>query len=149
MPNNGSEPPQKNQPEDRWKYAGMSDAQIQAEKAREQKLMAIQADMRKIERMAQEDNLSRHKKIKKELMSETPGTKVEYKDIAERLKELEKKNFTSNFTSQDRDKHQNAFRNRTDPPEVGKYFPKEPTALGYKSRATNFGNTNKYSESAQ
>ena len=55
--------------------------------------------MRKIERKTQEDSLSKHKKIKNQLKIEKQGANVEYKDIAERIKELEHKNFTTHFKS--------------------------------------------------
>ena len=119
----------------------MSDAQIQAEKAREQKTLAIQAEMRKIEKKTQEDSLSTHQKIRMQLRQEKKVPIVEYKEIAERMKELESKNFTYNFTTCTRYQHDNAFRNKTDPPEVGKYRPKEPTAIGVNSRFTKFGYT--------
>lgn len=105
IPNNGSDAQPKNQPEERWKYAGMSDAQIQAEKAQEQKTLAIQAEMRKIERKAQEDSLSQYQKIKIQLKQEKKVPKIEYSEIADRMREIEAKNFTSNFTTCTRDQH--------------------------------------------
>jgi hypothetical protein len=38
--------------------------------------------------------------------------------------EYNKKNFTSNFISTTRDQHQHIFRNKTQPPDVGKYNPR-------------------------
>ena len=45
-------------------------------------MIAIQNEMRKIEKKAQEDELSRHAKIKMQLKQEKKGGKIEYKDVA-------------------------------------------------------------------
>lgn len=61
--------------------------------------------MRKIERKAQEDSLSQYQKIKIQLKQEKKVPKIEYSEIADRMREIEAKNFTSNFTTCTRDQH--------------------------------------------
>lgn len=52
-------------------------------------MQAIQAEMKKIEHKAQADAQSQYRKIKLQIQNENKGQKVNYKQIAERIKELE------------------------------------------------------------
>ena len=44
-------------------------------------------------------------------------------DISKQMMEINRRNLTANFQATSRDQHQYIFRNKTDPPEVGKYHP--------------------------
>lgn len=45
------------------------------------------------------------------------------KEVADKVNEINKKKCSSNFVSTSRDRRQFIFRNKTFPPEVGKYSP--------------------------
>ena len=78
--------------------------------------------------------LTERQRVKKELQA-AGGKKarVTEEDVAKKMRENGMKNLTSNFTVTSRDRHQFIFRNKTGPPDVGKYNPNtalvEPTPM--------------------
>ena len=60
---------------------------------------------------------------------------------------MHKKNCTGNFITTSRDQHQFAFRNKTDPPDVGKYNPRM-NSVDKKSVATKINKSIDYLEVA-
>ena len=86
--------------------------------------LTIDTEMRKIEDQMKVQQMSRTKKIKKELQKKFgKESKVTEQDISKQMMEINRRNLTANFQTTSRDHHQFIFRNKTDPPEVGKYHP--------------------------
>lgn len=78
--------------------------------------------------------LTEKQRVKKELQAAAGRKKtVTEEDVARKIRELGMKNLTSNFAATSRERHQFIFRNKTGPPDVGKYNPNtslvEPTSL--------------------
>ena len=51
------------------------------------------------------------------------GKKITDKDVTDKVMEINKKNCSPSFQVTSRDRHQFIFRNKTNPPDVGKYRP--------------------------
>lgn len=56
-------------------------------------------------------------------------SKITDKDIENKLFDQKKKDFTSNFKSYSRDRRNQIFSNKTNPPPVGQYHPKKEKVL--------------------
>jgi hypothetical protein len=50
--------------------------------------------------------------------------KITEKEVQLKLLEENRKNFSSNFITTSREQHQHTFRNKTMPPDIGKYNPR-------------------------
>ena len=62
-----------------------------------------------------ESELTEFQKMKKKLKN----SKVSEKEVIQKLLELKKRDFTSNFKSYSRDRRMEIFSNKTNPPPVG------------------------------
>jgi Spy/CpxP family protein refolding chaperone len=83
----------------------------------------IDFNMKKIEQDIQLQNMSLTQRVKRELIEQLGKKKVTDKDIKERVEEISRKNCSPSFQVTSRDRHQFIFRNKTNPPDVGKYSP--------------------------
>lgn len=88
--------------------------------------------MRKIEK--ESAKLTEKQRIRKELQAQQgKKARVTELDVQKKIRENGMKHLSSNFAVTSRDRHQFIFRNKTDPPDVGKYNPSrgctEPKSL--------------------
>jgi len=109
----------------------------------------IEFEMTKIEREIAERKLTKNQRVKADLKAQLgKNASVSNKDVQDKLMEINKKNFSSNFTSTSRDRRQFIFRNKTDPPELGKYNPRMNSIDKREKKATIFKEW-EFSESAK
>ena len=87
--------------------------------------------MRKIAKESELAILSEKQRIRKELQAQQgKKARVTELEVQKKIRENGLKHLSSNFAVTSRDRHQFIFRNKTDPPDVGKYNP----SRGYTER---------------
>lgn len=101
-------------------------------------------EMKKIDDSIKEDKLTDYQRIKRQLRD----TKGSEKDVEMKLFEKKQRFFTSNFKSYSRDKRNDIFSNKTNPPPVGQYHPKKEVTQ-HKARSSHFDPHHKESILAQ
>lgn len=82
--------------------------------------------MKKIEQDIQESKLTDIQRLQKQLKQ---GKKTNDKEIIDQLHLLKQKRFSIHFKVQSRDRREEVFSNKTNPPAVGHYHPKKDVVL--------------------
>ena len=110
----------------------MSEAQKLAEmnrQAQQELQNRLKNQMRDIEEAIKERSMTEVARLRKTLKEQ----KVGEREIEQRVFELKAKEFSSNFKSYSRDRRDEIFSNKTNPPAVGTYHPirdlTEPASL--------------------
>ena len=139
-----SKPLKKTDPEE----SGMSRAQKLNEQRMEARKQTLEIEMKKISNSIAEQKLTKSQQIKRMLKQQGGKSKITEKDVQQKMLEENKKNCSSFFNCTSREQHQYIFRNKTQPPDIGKYNPRMES-VDKKTKIAQIPSEPKYAEEAK
>ena len=110
------------------------DAVSDAETKHQAMAQGIEMQMKKIKKDAEESKLTEIQRLTKQIKQ---NSGQQEKELIEKLEKYKKNNKSVHFRTQSRDKWNEVFQSKTNPPAVGHYHPKPQNVIG-SGRETKF-----------